>query len=712
MATIRKAASKSRKFVPTPKMDRTVADSPGEGAKISPPRHDGWGHEDKNQSMPDPRGFRKPEVRGQSENRNKRVTLIIILGKYLWIAGILASVVMSEVVTAAMGLLLKGEVTYDYLATGMVAALLVSGIVVAGTMKFEELERRRQEEVAKNRALRASERRYRTLIEVASDAILVTDSETGTLVDCNRQAETLLGMSRNEIIGRHLCNLQQTGNDADGAETDLLGHMLQGKTGTIELSLVRADGTTVPVEVSSSTFEMDGRRYVHGAFRDITQRREAEDRIKHLAHHDPLTNLPNRVFLHGRLEQAIELARREQNQVAVMFIDLDNFKRINDTLGHRIGDALLEQVAARLTENVPGSQVVGRLGGDEFIVVITGNRVSTTSAAMAERILESLCRPYTVEDYQLHSGASIGIAIYPADGNSAETLMKHADAAMYHAKSRGRNTFEFFSQAINRGVRERLDIENGLRDALKHGGFKLHYQPQIDLTTGSICSVEALLRWRHPLLGVIAPDRFIPIAEETKLILPLGLWVIDRACHQLRAWRNDGITGVRMAINVSVKQLQDESFFEALGSIVERHGLSGSDIELEITESAIMENLSRVQALLKSLQDYGITLSIDDFGTGYSSLGRLKLLPIQSLKIDRSFVHDIETDHGNAKICDGIIALGHSLGLKIIAEGVETDAQKNLLQNSGCDAIQGFLIAKPLPADDVAKLITQVNGMT
>lgn len=652
-----------------------------------------------------------PEPQEQ-KNRNFRVTLIILLGKYLWIAGILASVVMSEAVTAAMGLLFKGEVTYDYLATGMVAALFVSAIMVTAIMKMEELERRRQEEVAKNRALRASERRYRTLIEVASDAILVTDSETGTLVDCNRQAETLLGMSRNEIIGRHLCNLQQTGNDADGAETDLLGHMLRGKTGTIELSLVRADGTTVPVEVSSSTFEMDGRRYVHGAFRDITQRREAEDRIKHLAHHDPLTNLPNRVFLHGRLEQAIELARREQNQVAVMFIDLDNFKRINDTLGHRIGDALLEQVAARLTENVPGSQVVGRLGGDEFIVVITGNRVSTTSAAMAERILESLCRPYTVEDYQLHSGASIGIAIYPADGNSAETLMKHADAAMYHAKSRGRNTFEFFSQAINRGVRERLDIENGLRDALKHGGFKLHYQPQIDLTTGSICSVEALLRWRHPLLGVIAPDRFIPIAEETKLILPLGLWVIDRACHQLRAWRNDGIAGVRMAVNVSVKQLQDESFFEALGSIVERHGLSGSDIELEITESAIMENLSRVQALLKSLQDYGITLSIDDFGTGYSSLGRLKLLPIQSLKIDRSFVHDIETDHGNAKICDGIIALGHSLGLKIIAEGVETDAQKNLLQNSGCDAIQGFLIAKPLPADDVAKLITQVNGMT
>jgi diguanylate cyclase (GGDEF)-like protein/PAS domain S-box-containing protein len=640
------------------------------------------------------------------------VTLIIILGKYLWLAGILASVVMSEVVTAAMGLLLKGEVTYDYLATGMVAALLVSGIVVAGTMKMEELERRRQEEVAKNRALRASERRYRTLIEVANDAILVTDSETGTLVDCNRQAEVLLGMSRNEIIGQHLSNLHETGNDPDEAETDFLSRMLRGKTGTIELSLIRADGATIPVEVSSSAFEMDGRRYVHGAFRDITQRREAEDRIKHLAHHDPLTNLPNRIFLHGRLEQAIEFARREQKQVAVMFIDLDNFKRINDTLGHRIGDALLEQVAGRLTENVHGSQVVGRLGGDEFIVVITGNNVSTTATAMAERILESVCRPYTVEDYQLHSGASIGIAIYPADGNSADTLMKHADAAMYHAKSRGRNTFEFFSQAINRGVRERLEIENGLRDALKHGAFKLHYQPQVALPTGSICSVEALLRWCHPVLGVIAPDRFIPIAEETKLILPLGLWVIDRACHQLRSWRNEGIAGVRMAINVSVKQLQDESFFEALGSIVERHGLSGSDIELEITESAIMENLSRVQAILKSLQDYGITLSIDDFGTGYSSLGRLKLLPIQSLKIDRSFVQDIETDQGNAKICDGIIALGHSLGLKIIAEGVETEVQKALLQDSGCDAIQGFLISKPLPADEVAKLFARVNAVT
>ncbi|QJD30233.1 putative bifunctional diguanylate cyclase/phosphodiesterase [Methylococcus geothermalis] len=640
------------------------------------------------------------------------MTLIIILGKYLWLAGILASIVMSEVVTAAMGLLLKGEVTFDYLATGMVAAFLVSGIVVAGTMKMEELERRRQEEVAKNRALRASERRYRTLIEVANDAILVTDAETGTLVDCNRQAEVLLGMSRNEIIGQHLSNLHETGKDLEEAETDCISRLLRGKTGTIELSLIRADGTSIPVEVSSSAFEMDGRRYVHGAFRDITQRREAEDRIKHLAHHDPLTNLPNRVFLHGRLEQAVEFARREQKQVAVMFIDLDNFKRINDTLGHRIGDALLEQVAGRLTENVHGSQVVGRLGGDEFLVVITGNHVSTTATAMAKRILESICRPYTVEDYQLHSGASIGIAVYPADGNSAETLMKHADAAMYHAKSKGRNTFEFFSQAINRGVRERLEIENGLRDALKHGAFRLHYQPQVDLATGSIRSVEALLRWRHPVLGVITPDRFIPIAEETKLILPLGLWVLDRACHQLRTWRNDGIAGIRMAINVSVKQLQDEAFFEALGSIVERHGLSGSDIELEITESAIMENLSRVQAILKSLRDYGITLSIDDFGTGYSSLGRLKLLPIQSLKIDRSFVRDIETDQGNAKICDGIIALGHSLGLKIIAEGVETAAQKVRLQDAGCDAIQGFLIAKPLPADEAAKLISRVNAIT
>jgi diguanylate cyclase (GGDEF)-like protein/PAS domain S-box-containing protein len=640
------------------------------------------------------------------------MTLIILLGKYLWLAGILASVVMAEVITAAMGLLLKGEVTYDYLATGMVAALFVSGIVVAGTMKMDELERRRQEEVAKNRALRASERRYRTLIEVASDAILVADSETGTVVDCNRQAENLLGMSRNEIIGQRLSNLHETGKDGDEAETDALSRMLRGKAGAIELSLIRADGASIPVEVSSSVFEMDGRRYVHGAFRDITQRREAEDRIKHLAHHDPLTNLPNRIFLHGRLEQAIVVARREHKQVAVMFIDLDNFKRINDTLGHRIGDALLAQVAGRLTENVHGSQVVGRLGGDEFIVVITGNDVSMTATAMAERILESVCLPYTVEDYQLHSGASIGIAIYPADGNSAETLMKHADAAMYHAKSKGRNTFEFFSQAINRGVRERLEIENGLRDALKLGAFKIHYQPQVDLATGSICSVEALLRWRHPVLGVIVPERFIPIAEETKLILPLGLWVIDRACHQLRSWRNEGIAGLRMAINVSVKQLQDESFFEALGSIVERHGLSGSDIELEITESAIMENLGRVQAMLKSLQDYGITLSIDDFGTGYSSLGRLKLLPIQSLKIDRSFVQDLETDQGNAKICDGIIALGHSLGLKIIAEGVETEVQKALLQASGCDAIQGFLISKPLPADEVAKLIARGNALT
>ncbi|MDD2767127.1 MAG: EAL domain-containing protein [Methylococcus sp.] len=639
------------------------------------------------------------------------MTLIILLGKYLWLAGIIASVVMSEVITVAMDLLLKGEVTYDYLATGMVAALLVSGIMVAGIMKMVDLERSRQEEIAKNLTLRASERRYRTLIEVASDAILVTDTETGTLVDCNRQAEILLDMPRNSILGRHLSNLYDTPQDARSHEADFISRMLDGESGTIELQLKRADGSLVPVEVSGSAFEIDGRHYVHGAFRDITQRREAEDRIKHLAHHDPLTSLPNRIFLHGRLEEAVKFAHRDQKQVAVMFIDLDNFKRINDTLGHRIGDALLEQVARRLTENVHGNHVVGRLGGDEFIIVMEGEDIGTVAAATAELLLENLCRPYRVEDYQLHSCASIGIAVFPTHGRSAEALMKHADAAMYHAKSRGRNTYQLFSHAINAGVRERVEIENGLRESLKHGGFKLLYQPQIDMATGAICSVEALLRWHHPALGQITPDRFIPVAEETKLILPLGLWVLDQACLQLRTWRDGGIDGLRMAVNVSVMQLQDETFCDALDAIVKRHGLSGSDLELEITESALMENLGQVQALLKSLRDYGITLSIDDFGTGYSSLGRLKLLPIQCLKIDRSFVKDIETDEGDAKICDGIIALGHSLGLKIVAEGVETVAQKNFLQEAGCDAIQGYLIAKPLPAKEIAGLITHSDKL-
>jgi diguanylate cyclase (GGDEF)-like protein/PAS domain S-box-containing protein len=742
---------------------------------------------------------------------------------------------MSVIITVVMELLLKGEITYDYLLTGLVTALLVSTLIVAGIIQLEELEKERQKEVAKNRELGASMQRYRTLIEVANDAIFVADAENGQLADCNRRAETLLGKSRNDIIGQHLIDFYDSASapveDIQLKNGDFIRRLHSEGAMTAEFSVIRADGTSVFVESCSNAFEMDRRQYIHFALRDIserkraekrlrllanafeygsnailvtnaenqiveanpafteltgyelaevqgqnprifssgdtpkevygsmwadinqqgywrgevincrkdgsiyigfltisvvrdeegkilyhlanyldiTHRRRAEDRIRHLAHHDFLTNLPNRHQLQDHLEQALEYARRESEQLAVMFIDMDNFKKINDTLGHRAGDLFLQEVALRLKHSVRPADVVARLGGDEFVVVVIGTEVSANAAAATSRILDSLRKPYQVENHEVQSSASIGIAVFPQDGDTAEALMKNADIAMYHAKSQGRNAYRFFTQTMRTHVMERLTIEDALRMALKHNMFSLHYQPQVDLVTGEICGVEALLRWQDPTRSPVSTDKFILIAEETKLILPIGAWVLNEACRQLRSWRDEGFTQGRMAINVSMKQLQDQSFAEVMRSIIENHGLSGSDIELEITESAIMEDRLQVQTVLNSLREFGVGLTVDDFGTGYSSLGRLNLLPLQRLKIDRSFVQDIETDTAAAKICGGIIALAHGLGLRTVAEGVETEAQKACLRDLNCDEIQGYLVAQPLPGEEALKFMSQFN---
>ena len=383
----------------------------------------------------------------------------------------------------------------------------------------------------------------------------------------------------------------------------------------------------------------------------------------------------------------------------MVFIDLDHFKTINDTLGHHVGDQILIEAANRLRGNVRESDVVGRLGGDEFVVVVTGLDASIDAAGVAGKLRYALAQPYIVAERELHTTPSIGISIFPADGEDADTLMKHADTAMYHAKESGRNNVQFFTRAMNEAAGERLTLEAGLREALSANQFVLHYQQQVSANTGRVCGVEALIRWNHPELGMVPPLKFIPVAEETGMIEQIGAWVLDEACRQLAAWRADGIDGLRMAVNLSAIQLRSPQLVDMVKLTLVRHGLGEGDLELEVTESVAMENPDQAIGKLHALRAIGLHLAIDDFGTGYSSLAYLKLLPIQTLKLDRAFVRDIETDSNDAAISTATVALAHSLGLKVVAEGVENSVQRDFLTDLQCDFLQGYLFGKPEPAD-------------
>ena len=441
------------------------------------------------------------------------------------------------------------------------------------------------------------------------------------------------------------------------------------------------------------------------SFSDISERKANEARIDYLAHHDPLTGLINRYNLENRLDQALLSAHRDELRAAVMFIDMDRFKTINDTLGHHVGDLLLIEVARRLRDSVRDSDIVARLGGDEFVVVLTGMTDNLDAASLADKILRSLGQPYAIEGNELHSSPSIGIAVYPSDGDDVPTLMKNADTAMYHAKERGRNNVQYFTAAMNAAASERLGLENDLRTALREGQLHLHYQPQVRARDGRASGVEALARWRHPTLGDIPPLKFIPVAEESGLIESLGSWVTEEACRQLSAWRAEGIDGIRMAVNLSAQQLRSPGLVQSVATMLKHHGLKGCDLELEITESVAMENPERAITQLQALRELGIHLAIDDFGTGYSSLAYLKRLPIQVLKLDRTFVRDIETDPSDAEISVATLALAHNLGLEVIAEGVETEGQRDFLIRHQCDYLQGYLFSRPLPAEDALAFI-------
>ncbi len=437
-------------------------------------------------------------------------------------------------------------------------------------------------------------------------------------------------------------------------------------------------------------------------YREITVRRQTEEKLRVVATHDPLTALPNRTLLHERLSHALAKAQRHGRQLAVLLVDLDRFKHVNDTLGHEAGDTLLQVAARRLYDCLRETDTLARQGGDEFVVLMDELSDRESITHVSQRILEAMVEPFVIEGQEFHVTASIGISVYPDDGR---TLLRNADIALYRAKEKGKNNYQFYSAQIDHFSRERLALESALRRVLERDELKLHYQPKVDVATGRICGMEALLRWAHPQMGLVPPDQFIPIAEESGLIRPIGTWVLRTACLQIRMWRRQGLPPFPVAVNLSPRQFTDESLVDDIKAALAESGLEASDLEIEITESMVMNDPDQAVNMLRRLKDLGIRVAIDDFGTGYSSLAYLKRFPIDSVKVDRSFVQDIPEDVDSMAIAQAVIAMAHSLRLKVVAEGVESEAQLSFLRGEGCDEIQGYYFSQARAASEISGIM-------
>lgn len=526
--------------------------------------------------------------------------------------------------------------------------------------------------------------------------IIFTD-EAHRILSINPATTQMTGYEAFELLGQTIYGLITLDEEQtqDAFERDLvLKSSWQG-----ELEVTRKNGDNFPAgtRVNRVDDPQSGMpaHYVW-ILADITERKQSEERMRHIAQHDALTGLPNRMALLMRLAQLLPEARRHGWKIAMMFLDLDRFKIINDTLGHQIGDEMLREVACRLSAVVRETDFVARLGGDEFVIILPGISSAADAAVVAGKAIGALSSAIEANGHELHTSPSIGISVFPDDGPDGDTILKNADTAMYHAKAAGRNNFQFFATEMNQITSERLNIEHKLRHAIARNELALCFQPQFLAGDSEPTGVEALLRWHHPTEGMISPDRFIPVAEETGIIVEIGEWVLATACREMKRWIDAGLKPMRIAVNVSARQLRRRDFCETVANALTLSGLPAELLELEITESSVMENPQEAILILERLGRMGVTLAIDDFGTGYSSLAYLKLFPIDHLKIDRSFVADIETDLNDRAIAFGTIALAHSLGLKVIAEGVETEDQLELLRTNGCDEVQGFLLSKPL----------------
>jgi diguanylate cyclase (GGDEF)-like protein/PAS domain S-box-containing protein len=580
-------------------------------------------------------------------------------------------------------------------SAGVLVSIAISGLLFIGQLQIRRIQARDAE-----LSLAAS------VIQSSNEAIMITDAGD-RIVAVNPAFSTLTGHSRDEVLGRLSADVM-SGPGASDSPLSLAQRIAADGFWSGELEDTRANGETYPKLLSVYPVrDAHGNiaNYVH-SFSDISERKAAEQKIHHLAHHDALTGLPNRMNLQERMEQAMAQAQRHETMIAVMMIDLDHFKDINDTLGHHVGDALLEEVARRLLGCVRQSDVVARLGGDEFVVLVTNLASTQVAAAVAEKIVATLGAPYQIGEYRLHSTPSVGIDLYPVDGSTVDALLRNVDTAMYHAKASGRNNYQFFNDSMAANVSERLALQSSLHQAIAGRQFVLHYQPQINTADGRVIGVEALVRWNHPQRGLVGPDKFIPIAEESDLIILLGEWILQEACRQLSIWRAAGLP-LGMAVNLSARQLRSKNLLRQVREALLKYDFRPGDLELEITESVAMENPEGTVLMLNQLRELGIELAIDDFGTGYSSLSHLKLMPLQRLKIDRSFVKDIETDPDDAAICAATVSLAHNIGLSVVAEGVETEAQLAFLGHLGCETVQGYLFSRPLPAAEAEAWIRQ-----
>lgn len=469
------------------------------------------------------------------------------------------------------------------------------------------------------------------------------------------------------------------------------------------------DYVTKPFDASELKARLNAGARIIDLQSELLTVREA---LRNQATHDMLTGLPNRLLFGDRLSQSLVRARSENESLAVMFMDLDGFKLINDTLGHDVGDNLLQGVADRLTNALREVDTIARMGGDEFTAVLDGVGTAEVATAVAQKILASFTEPFIVPGRELFVTASVGISLYPIHGDNAEELVRNADAAMYRAKELGRNTYSVYSEVLNEVALERLALEHGLRKVLDLNELMVYYQPRVDIRTGQTCGAEALIRWIHPTMGVILPGQFIPIAEEAGLLGPISEWVLRTACAQNKAWQDAGLTPIDMGVNISVRQFQSSDLVETIRNVLDETGMNANNLDIELTESTLMQNPDHAIRVLHDLKDMGVRTSLDDFGTGYSSLSHLKQFPLHSVKIDQSFVKDITSDPDDAAIAGAVIAMAHSLKLRVIAEGVETVEQLEFLQSLDCDEMQGYFISRPVPAEELAQILRTTQFMS
>ena len=594
---------------------------------------------------------------------------------------------------------------YLWLAgSGSAALVLVVALVCLLSWQMTKTRRR----------IRRFQETYAAASEASVDAFFVMRSQCddkGTIVDfvieaTNTRAEKMSGMSKQQLHGQKLCavmpSYRSNGIFDDLVKVAILGgvHEAEWQSNHPAIDQRWLHRQVVPVEGG-----------VVAIVRDITERKLAEERIRHMAHHDELTGLPNRSLIRDRLDQAIRHARRNGRCVAVAFIDLDGFKLVNDGLGHNAGDDLLKVVGARMAGCMRRDDMLGRFGGDEFVIILADQPNDPMSVApVLEKIRQAVNEPVLLEGQEVQVSCSMGVVMYPRDGDDPNTLMMNADAAMYRAKELGKNAFQFYAREMNASVEEKLVLLEGLRSAIEHKQFSLLYQPKVDLRSGRIFGVEALIRWQHPEHGMVSPARFISLAEESGLIIPIGDWVLQTACRQAMAWCKAGLPPVTMSVNVSPRQFEEKRLVERVAQALRDSGLPAGALEIEVTEGLIMRDLAQSVGKMGELKAMGVALSIDDFGTGYSSLSALKTFPISTLKIDKSFVSDLADNAGDQAIALAVISLGHRLNLRVLAEGVETEQQRRFLIENDCDEMQGYLFSRPLPAFELAELLRRQDG--